>query len=256
MSEFIDEPDTIRNEAMDDGLLVTDNRTTELLPCPFCGSNKAFPNIELGKHWVECSECAAESGCYRTEAEAIAAWNTRAHGTLTAEQVRECVQHVYSEGYNDGSVHRSHGIEETDWQAIANELNAELGIGSTKKLMLKAFGLAQMMYDCWLGECKAGDNVDVSACNAYSYELDQIAQAMFDMGIDPNDSDYYRSAELGSGTCEIDYFDDGLDEAIDGEIISYAPPTWYLTCGHTVQGMEAPSFCQECGKRVIEAVER
>lgn len=30
MSEFIDEPDTIRNEAMDDGMLVTDNRTIEL----------------------------------------------------------------------------------------------------------------------------------------------------------------------------------------------------------------------------------
>lgn len=28
-TEFIDEPDTIRNEAMDDGLLMTDNLTTE-----------------------------------------------------------------------------------------------------------------------------------------------------------------------------------------------------------------------------------
>ena len=45
---------------------------------------------------------------------------------VTAEQVRECVQHVYYEGYNDGSVHRAHGIEETDWQAIADELNATL----------------------------------------------------------------------------------------------------------------------------------
>lgn len=50
---------------------------TTLLPCPFCGG-EAFPNIELTKHWIECRECAAESGCYRTEAEAIAAWNTRA----------------------------------------------------------------------------------------------------------------------------------------------------------------------------------
>ena len=122
---------------------MTDNRTTELLPCPFCGSNKAFPNIELGKHWVECSECAAESGCYRTEAEAIAAWNTRAHGTLTAEQVRECVQHVYYEGYNDGSVHRSHGIEETDWQAIADELNAE-----TRRMNPESTGTHIMCDDC------------------------------------------------------------------------------------------------------------
>ena len=50
-------------------------------------------------------------------------------GKLTVEQVRECVQHVYYEGYNDGSVHRGHGIEEVDWHAIADELNAALGGG-------------------------------------------------------------------------------------------------------------------------------
>ena len=29
-TEFIDEPDTLRNEVVDNGLLVTGNRTTEL----------------------------------------------------------------------------------------------------------------------------------------------------------------------------------------------------------------------------------
>ena len=43
---------------------------------------------------------------------------------LTAEQVRECVEDLYWEGYNDGYIHRGHGIEETDWQAIADELNS------------------------------------------------------------------------------------------------------------------------------------
>lgn len=57
-------------------------------------------------------------------------WNTRAHGTLTAEQVRECVQHVYLEGYSDGSVRRGAHIDETDWQAIADELNATVGNGT------------------------------------------------------------------------------------------------------------------------------
>ena len=60
-----------------------------LLPCPFCGG-EAFPNIELRKHWVECRECAAESGCYRTEAEAIEAWNTRA--TRTCEMIHHEVE--------------------------------------------------------------------------------------------------------------------------------------------------------------------
>lgn len=74
---------------------MTDNRTTELLPCPFCGG-EAFPNIELTKHWIECRECAAESGCYRTEAEAIAAWNTRT-ATTDAE---------FARGVHDGNLWR------------------------------------------------------------------------------------------------------------------------------------------------------
>lgn len=44
---------------------------------------------------------------------------------LTAEQVRECVKTVYFEGYNDGSVGRGPHIEETDWEWIANKLNAK-----------------------------------------------------------------------------------------------------------------------------------
>ena len=45
-------------------------------------------------------------------------------GKLTVEQVRECVEDLYWEGYNDGYVHRGHGIEETDWQAITDKLNS------------------------------------------------------------------------------------------------------------------------------------
>lgn len=122
---------------------------------------------------------------------------------------------VREDGYlyaykNDGEpivdyVYVRERAEDIRMQAIADELNTKLWDGKAKDLLLRTFGLAQMMHDCWLEECKAGDNVDVSACNAYSYELDQIAQAMFDMGIDPNGSDYYRSTELGSGTCNLHY---------------------------------------------------
>lgn len=48
--------------------------------CPFCGGD-AFMNLEGRKYWIECRECAAESGCYRTQNEAIKAWNTRAELT-------------------------------------------------------------------------------------------------------------------------------------------------------------------------------
>ena len=50
--------------------------------------------------------------------------------TLTAEQVRECAKGVYFEGYGDGATHKVNGIEKTDWQTIADKLNATLGAGT------------------------------------------------------------------------------------------------------------------------------
>lgn len=48
-------------------------------------------------------------------------------GKLTAEQVHECTERVYLEGYSDGSANRGAHIDETDWQTIADELNAAIG---------------------------------------------------------------------------------------------------------------------------------
>lgn len=45
-------------------------------------------------------------------------------GRLTAEQVRECTEDIYLEGYNDGSVGRGAHLEETDWQSVADKLNS------------------------------------------------------------------------------------------------------------------------------------
>jgi hypothetical protein len=56
----------------------------------------------------------------------------------------------------------------------------------------------------------------------------------------------------GVGTCEVEGFDDGIDEGMDGEWYSYAPPTWYLGCGHEAYGSERPCFCPSCGKRIVE----
>lgn len=68
-----------------------------------------------------------------TEDEAIAAWNTRTHGTLTAEQVREAIEEAKSEllesceyvgdmYQRQSDVLKAFGKME---QAIADELNTE-----------------------------------------------------------------------------------------------------------------------------------
>lgn len=64
----------------------------------------------------------------------------------------------------------------------------------------------------------------------------------------------WNTRTLTSGECEIECFDDGVDEGMDGEWFSYAPPTWYLSCGHEIQGEKEniPNYCPGCGRRVVE----
>lgn len=209
---------------------MTDSRTTELLPCPWCGVDMKlhainYPWSDGDPGWNIWHEdmgeagkrkCPMEMGCYDTKEEAITAWNTRAelgseppydellrciendwhikaswdglrkfwcielteegaklrdatHGTLTAEQVRECAERVYFEGYSDGSVNRGAHIEETDWQAIADELNAKLGSGTCKLEPLSALDVTLNMLDQteWgaCSECGCAVPMDARFCN-------------------------------------------------------------------------------------------
>lgn len=86
---------------------MTDNRATELLPCPFCGGEAHIVSDYSSERdetrwnlWHECSGHEGESAgyghayhpwfetpWYKTEAEAIAAWNKR---TAVVDITRFC----------------------------------------------------------------------------------------------------------------------------------------------------------------------
>lgn len=110
-----------------------------------------------------------------TPEQAIAA--TLGNGTLTAEQVRKAIESRF-----DFDV----WVPPARWQAIADELNAELGSENAElRELVKGYrSFATMMYDCWLEECKAGECVDASAVNAYLYELGQLDECMAELGIE------------------------------------------------------------------------
>ena len=60
----------------------------ELLPCPFCGGEAQVRGSFMDGFRVECCGlCFASTQRYRTEAEAIEAWNTRSAGTCEKSRV-------------------------------------------------------------------------------------------------------------------------------------------------------------------------
>ena len=66
-----------------------------------------------------------------------------------------------------------------------------------------------------------------------------------------NEIEVARFVYVLERTCEIECFDNGMDEAMDGDWVSYGPPTWHLSCSHKVHGFERPCYCAVCGRKVV-----
>ena len=71
---------------------------TELLPCPFCGGEAEVLTAESMNggylFGIMCNDCLSRGDVYDTEAEAIAAWNTRAQTVfgMTLDEIRQMMK--------------------------------------------------------------------------------------------------------------------------------------------------------------------
>ena len=97
----------------------------ELKPCPFCGAgeatdnnNASFSGVELmvagaDRPYVWCGTCCASTRLAATDAEAIAAWNTRADLVDPLSDPRvialvEAAREMFAAFYSNGNVTGRH----------------------------------------------------------------------------------------------------------------------------------------------------
>lgn len=72
-------------------------KSSELLPCPFCGAevSKGRDMWTSGNGWyIECPACKARSGVAWDTGKVVAAWNTRAGTVLLDEQYSHAMRLV------------------------------------------------------------------------------------------------------------------------------------------------------------------
>lgn len=62
----------------------------KLKPCPFCGSERVRPPIEIGRRhcYAVCERCLAIGPDEQTKNAAAAAWNRRAAGDMKQETMK------------------------------------------------------------------------------------------------------------------------------------------------------------------------
>lgn len=81
----------------------------------------------------------------------------------------------------------------------------------------------------------------------------EMQRVLIDLLTDDEPNEGNREKPFGTKTCHIEGYDDGIDENYDGDLYSYGPPTWFLSCGHQGEGIDAPDFCPVCGAAVVDS---
>lgn len=98
----------------------------ELKPCPFCGGMNLY-YAEGMFYAVECADCGGKVvGAYRTEEEAVKAWNRRVQPTFTPDEL-DAIRRMFAERYP-----RAHKLPEIE-QAIIDKCKKALEGGSNEK---------------------------------------------------------------------------------------------------------------------------
>ena len=208
-----------------------------LEPCPFCGGEaetfNPFPNVE-GTWCVLCSECAAATGFEQTEAEAIAAWNTRVELGSEINGETSDGYHTFNELYHHRAVLFSVVVAANSGRAWKSKLHHD---GTMYD------GMFIVGVDTPQGQATYHYDVEPYWDMFWCRELERAPE--WD-GHTPDEA-IVRIAELGSVTCEI------IATATNNLMYPDYMTKWYeLSCGHslTLKGDETPKWCAVCGKAV------
>lgn len=134
-----------------------------LLPCPFCGGSD-LEIADTGFRWVVCA-CEVEGPPHKTEAEAIAAWNTRSApiGDEVIKRVANALREVF---YELGEIDPDNSNGQADLETLARAAIEAIGAPVNERAAIVAWLRAQVagpefteLYSAMAGAIERGDHL-------------------------------------------------------------------------------------------------